>query len=237
MSTPKNFRRKTFWCLFAIPIILGSLLWQFGAGAQSRRPAAGSKVQEGGSKTAKRKIDGTAAQNAIQSAKSRVDQAIAAEKANPTKQTALDVDAAWVELNNANAARVAEIRMSLRSLESATKTAATAAQMEALEAEMRQIDAPLGPMPTVNPETEPNVTSATANYWSTSVQPARPTKTVMPCWATKTLRLNLRMDLPGRPGCDITSRPLAVSPRSVRPHRRLSMSGSATATTPACTRS
>ena len=171
MKTLQKFPRKTFWCLFAIMLILGSLMWQFGVGAQSSRSTVNSKIQEGAARVARQRVGQTSAQSAIQNARTHVDQAIAAEKANPTKQAALDVDAAWLEFNNAKAARVAEIRTSLRSLESAAKTPEAAAQMEGLEAEMRQIDAPFGPTPTVNPETEPNDTSGTANVLNLSAQP------------------------------------------------------------------
>src|SRR4051812_21165169 len=139
MNTRQRFPRKTVWGVLSILIIGGSLIWQFGVGAQSRRanvaPKMQDKMQQGSSRTARSTVGRTTAQSAIQSARARVDQAIANEKANPTKQAALDVDATWLELNNANAARVAEIQMNLRSLESSAKTSANAAQMESLETE------------------------------------------------------------------------------------------------------
>ncbi|MDQ2854983.1 MAG: pre-peptidase C-terminal domain-containing protein, partial [Acidobacteriota bacterium] len=172
MNTAQRFPRKTFWCLLATMLLASTLVWQFGVGAQSRRDAVAAKSQQKIARaTPPQRVAQSTAQSAIQNARAHVDQAIAAEKANPTKQAALDVDAAWLEYNNAKAARVAEIRLSLRDLESGSKTAATASQMEGLEAEMRQIDAPLGPTPTVNPETEPNDTAGTANTLNLSAQP------------------------------------------------------------------
>ena len=172
MNTRPKFPRKSFLCLFAFMLLASTLIWQFGVGAQSRRSTVSTSVQQVEKQAAKRPVSATTAQSAIQSARARVDQAIANEKANPTKQAALDVDAAWLEYNNATAARVLEIQMSLRTLESSTKTPATAAQMEALEAEMRSIaTAPLGPTPNVTPETEPNDTFGTANALNLASQP------------------------------------------------------------------
>lgn len=172
MNTPQKFPRKAFWCLFAIVLILGSLTWQFGVGAQSRRSMVARKTEQGATRLQRLPVGQSAAQAAIQNARTRVDEAIAAEKANPTKQAALDLDAAWLEYNNATAARVLEIQMSLRALESSSKTPATAAQMESLEAEMRQIaSSPLAPTPDITPETEPNNTSGTANTLNLASQP------------------------------------------------------------------
>ncbi|MCU1266309.1 MAG: Peptidase domain protein [Acidobacteria bacterium] len=173
MKTTQKFPRKAFWCLIAIALICGCLTWQFGVGAQSRRSTSvAPKVPEIAARTSRQRVGQSTAQSAMETARAHVDQAIANEKANPTKQAALDVDAAWLEYNNATAARVVEIQMNLRALESSSKTAATAAQMESLEAEMRQIaSSPLGPTPDLTPETEPNNSAATANALNLASQP------------------------------------------------------------------
>jgi hypothetical protein len=161
MNTPQSSYRKIFWCLFAVSIILGSLIWQVDAEAQSSRSTINSREQDLRSRTASRTVLATPALVAMQHARARLDQAISAQKANPGNQTTDDVNAAWAEYYHASAARMAEIQLSLRDLESQAKTAASAAQMAALKNEMRQIVAtPLAAAPELAP--------VRTRYWSTA---------------------------------------------------------------------
>ena len=92
MNTLQKFPRKTFWCLLAIMLLASTLIWQFGVGAQSQRTTVSPRVQQAVRRAGNRTVSATTAQTAIQNARALVDQAIAAEKANPTKQAALDVE-------------------------------------------------------------------------------------------------------------------------------------------------
>lgn len=68
MNTRQRFPRKTVWVVLSILIIGGSLMWQFGVGAQSRRanvaPQMQDKMQEGRSESVKSAVSETNSQAA-----------------------------------------------------------------------------------------------------------------------------------------------------------------------------
>jgi HYR domain-containing protein/pre-peptidase len=111
----------------------------------------------------------TKGKQALDAARAALTQATTNEKLNPTKQTALAVDAALQQLRAATALRIAEIQVRLKELaesaEASGKNDPLLAEVAALEAELSELQptAINGPTPTVTPETEPNNTSATAN--------------------------------------------------------------------------
>jgi len=106
----------------------------------------------------------TKGKEALETARAALNRAIGNEKANPTKESALAADEALDAYNAAVAVRVAEINAALSQLRaSGSKSPLVAQQIAALEAELREIQPPSSPTPVVNPETEPNNTSATAN--------------------------------------------------------------------------
>ena len=158
-------------------VLSAAAVWQLANWHVSANSVAGSRKRAVvASKQQPVSANSTAAQ-AVALARAKLDQAIANEKADPGKESALAVEAARTEYNDAVSARVAEINVSLRELseqaEKSGKTPAITAEIEALEAELGAIQAPTGPVPAVTPETEPNNTSATANVLnlSASAQP------------------------------------------------------------------
>ncbi|MGA9770890.1 MAG: HYR domain-containing protein [Blastocatellia bacterium] len=118
-------------------------------------------------------IPGTAAQaqtkgkQALEGARAQLEQAIAREKFNPTKQSALAADMALQEYNAAVALRVSEIRARLNELHQLAdangKNRSILIEIEALEAELSLLQPAVGPAPDATPEAEPNNTPATAN--------------------------------------------------------------------------